>query len=571
MRLKQLKLEKFGPFSKYIINFNLEENACLLLTGKNNEGKSSIISSLRLLNSALKVLNKKKQEINISGDYYYKLLVQDVENINIGRMIYDYKSDFAKIYAEFDNGFMVTVYLDSKREQIYADYEGRIPDDINSLLGFIPPLGLLNESEDLISKMSYLKANIDTTLAPRHLRNYFYQLLNESEFKLVQEIIKKSWAGIELVNYEYDIRKGKVYCYYKENTIDREISWAGQGLQVWFQIITHLVRLLNVSILILDEPEINLHPEKQNELITILRENYNGSIIIATHSVELMNNVNVDSIIHVQKKALTPRIKSTSNRFYLDSLRSQIGSNFNLIASQFEICDLILFTEDDYDYRVLKDIMDAFNIHKKIFNIPLHGFCEYTKAKIYREAYYLLIGKSIPFSMVLDRDYYPESYLKSIKSETEKDGIHLLFTHGKEIENYFLHPSILKNLFGETLYEQFNDYWTEIVSSIKEKCYADFIALHKQKLDPKYEINTIITEYSAIFNKCWNDPKRQHLIVDGKAMLKKIKNYYRKVTGQNLNQSMLIQALIQSDKGDLKHFIEEVLHIKEVGRQTLHY
>ena len=62
MRLKQIILKNYGPFKKYKITF-FEEDICLLLTGKNNEGKSSLINSMRLLHNATKVINKKKQEI----------------------------------------------------------------------------------------------------------------------------------------------------------------------------------------------------------------------------------------------------------------------------------------------------------------------------------------------------------------------------------------------------------------------------------------------------------------------------------------------------------------------------
>ena len=41
MRIKKLILENFGPFSKYEIAFVDKEPACVLLTGRNNEGKSS--------------------------------------------------------------------------------------------------------------------------------------------------------------------------------------------------------------------------------------------------------------------------------------------------------------------------------------------------------------------------------------------------------------------------------------------------------------------------------------------------------------------------------------------------
>lgn len=68
MRIQTLKIEQFGPFLDYQVEFSQEENICLLLTGKNNEGKSTIINCLRLLSNATRVVWKKKQEISINGE-----------------------------------------------------------------------------------------------------------------------------------------------------------------------------------------------------------------------------------------------------------------------------------------------------------------------------------------------------------------------------------------------------------------------------------------------------------------------------------------------------------------------
>ena len=149
----------------------------------------------------------------------------------------------------------------------------------------------------------------------------------------MKKIVSDSWPDIELCDCEYDFKTNRLFCFYKEDGNTREIAWAGQGLQVWFQIITHMVRLMDTSVLVLDEPEVFLHTQKQLDLIQIIREYYNGSIIIATHSVELINSVDISHIIHVKKSQPSPIIKSTSDRKFLDKVRSQLGSSFNMIAS----------------------------------------------------------------------------------------------------------------------------------------------------------------------------------------------------------------------------------------------
>ena len=282
---------------------------------------------------------------HIISKSHFKLPQQDTEGLNIGRILHNYTGELARIIGTFEDGFKITVYLSEKHDLIYANYSGVIPKKSSNILGFIPPLGPVAEREEFLS-LSHIRRNINTSLAPRHLRNHLAQVLSRDEYAMVQAIVSTSWPNIRLLDYEHHYEDNTLSCYFKEGRIEREIAWAGQGLQVWFQIITHLIRLRNTSVLVLDEPEINLHAEKQNDLIQVLKDHHIGSVIIATHSVELMNNVDVSHIVHVQKKANKPTIKHSKDRAYLDIVRSQVGSNFNLIASQFESVDLILFTED---------------------------------------------------------------------------------------------------------------------------------------------------------------------------------------------------------------------------------
>ena len=67
MEIKKLVLDNFGPFRKYEIPFTEEEPACVLLTGKNNEGKSNIILGLKLLSSACKSIGRRQMQTIVRG------------------------------------------------------------------------------------------------------------------------------------------------------------------------------------------------------------------------------------------------------------------------------------------------------------------------------------------------------------------------------------------------------------------------------------------------------------------------------------------------------------------------
>ncbi|MEW6607119.1 MAG: AAA family ATPase [bacterium] len=556
MRLRNLKLSNFGPFFSYEIPFVEEEPVCLLLTGKNNEGKSTIIFALKLIASASQSFNN-KQRIVLDHNTYYRLSQQSIENINIGRTLHNYSGEIAQITATFENNLTIEVFLNEPRNLIYADYSGYLPSDIKDIFGFIPPLGPLAEDEEYLT-MKHIRASLNTTLAPRHLRNHFAQLLTKEEYQLVQEIINSTWSSIKLFDYEYHSQDNTLRCFFQENKIDRELAWAGQGLQVWFQIVTHLVRLRNTSILVLDEPEINLHAEKQNDLISILHQYYHGSVIIATHSIELMNNVNVSHIIHICKSSSSPKIKSTTDRVYLDLVRSHVGSNFNLVASQFETYDRLIFTEELSDFKIIAALADGFGISNNAFGIPLNGFCEYPKAKYYRDAYKILIGRDIPCVVVLDRDYYPEEHLQEVSQNLAKDNIAVIFTPGKEIENCFLFPIIIEKFIQMEDRNKFVEFWEQLFKDQYLDCYGSYLTLHEKFLPPRIDLKTITKQYTPIFNTLWNESTKRHLVIGGKTALKKLRTFYQGLTKRNLTQQDLINELVKTRVTEVEQMLNAV-------------
>jgi hypothetical protein len=559
MRLKKLSLKSFGPFESYELTFTREDSVCVLFTGKNNEGKSSIISALKLLDGATRVINQARHQIYVQTEEVYKLLVQDSENFNIRRMIHNYEDPKAEIIGIFSNGLEVAVYLDQVEELIYATYRGAVPYDIKDVFGFIPPLGPLSEEENYLG-INHIRASINTSLAPRHLRNHLCQILSDEEFDLVREIVNSSWEDVELLHYEVHGMEERIDCFYKERRFEREISWAGQGLQVWFQIITHLVRLRDKAILVLDEPEINLHPEKQNDLIRILRQYYGGSIIIATHSIEMMNNVRISHIVNVRKNQRRPKIKSAADRSNLEMIRSQIGSNFNFNASQFEEVGIMIFTEDVDDFKILSTLAAAYGIKKKALNIPLHGFSEYKKAEHYKRAYELLIGKDIHYSLVLDRDYYPSDYLASITEQLKEQGIFVAFTPGKEIENLFLYPSVVNDVVScdsDELLEHLDETYSELYL----ECHGKMLKLHGEFHTQHLDITTINKRFTPAFIKSWHDPSTRHKLVSGKRALGSLRSFHREKSGQNLSDQTLMDALVRQNLDEVREFIEATYQV----------
>jgi predicted ATP-binding protein involved in virulence len=139
MRLKTLYLENFGPFKEYEVEFPTESKSCILITGKNNAGKTTIIRAISLINSALHFAKRSTKQIE------KQLLKKDIQNIN--RLIHKFQPRKAIIEATFDNEKVITVTLDGSSNLAFCEIPAYTPSSMSTLFGFLPPLGQVAENE----------------------------------------------------------------------------------------------------------------------------------------------------------------------------------------------------------------------------------------------------------------------------------------------------------------------------------------------------------------------------------------------------------------------------------------
>jgi hypothetical protein len=163
-------------------------------------------------------------------------------------------------------------------------------------IGVVPFLGPVEPREVLLTR-EHVQKSINTYLSPRHFRNQW--LHDNSNFDYFVDLLHKTWPEMSITLPELENYKDLVmFC--SENKITREISWAGCGFQVWTQILSHLVRNKDSTTIVIDEPEIYLHPDLQRKFVTISRD-LGPQIVIATHSVEIINEAEINDVLIIDK------------------------------------------------------------------------------------------------------------------------------------------------------------------------------------------------------------------------------------------------------------------------------
>ena len=285
-----LKSIKFSNF-KGLREFELQLNHMNILVGQNNSGKSTILSAFRILAAGIKVATKRKPEIvEVAGKrrFAYRINPHDLpfsfENVHTDLSESDTNINFLltnatslRLHFPIGGGCF-----------LYCEQNGVIPESPTEfkracpiVINHVPVLGPVDYYEQSLTEET-VHRGLNTHRASSHFRNYWYY--QKGDFAKFASLLKQTWPGMTIAPPEIH-RSDKVYLmmFCTENKLDREIFWAGFGFQVWCQLLTHLCRSDIADLLIVDEPEIYLHPDLQRQLIGILRE-LGPDIVVATHS-----------------------------------------------------------------------------------------------------------------------------------------------------------------------------------------------------------------------------------------------------------------------------------------------
>lgn len=295
--LEMIELENYRCFEK--TKMTLRE--LTIIVGKNNAGKSSLIEALRMISIASKkCINANfslppatlSLPVSVKG---FKLPVERLK-IDLRGVVYYYKQDIAKITATFSNKLKIKVYVNEEiafATIISSDGNLVTTKSKSRLLSIepisiLPQIGLIKENEKKINEATVTE-DLHTYLSSRHFRNEI--LLYEQYFKEFKTLAEETWSGLRVIDLVYNVYESdNISLLIEDARFPAEISLMGSGLQMWLQIIWFICKSKDSETIILDEPDVYMHPEMQLKILKLIKLMFK-QVIIATHSVEIISNV----------------------------------------------------------------------------------------------------------------------------------------------------------------------------------------------------------------------------------------------------------------------------------------
>ena len=564
LRITRLHLSNFKGFT----NFSLSLDPMTMLVGPNNAGKSSIIGVFRALSVALRTARARRPQLLRSGDVdrwgYH--IPEDAIPISLENAQYNYSDTDAVATFTFSNqrvlrlvfsqetGCQLVVEPDGPMIRTVSNFKRFFPIEI----GVVPILGPFEHEEQLVEEKT-VRRNLQTHRASRNFRNYWYQI-GIDEFEEFRQAVRESWDGIDIQRPQLSPNRDGEYFLHMmctEDRITRELYWMGFGFHIWLQIMTHVLRDREATLLVIDEPETYMHPALQRHLLNVLRD-AGPDCLLATHSSELVAEADRDEVVLVDKaKRSGKRLRSNAHVSALDAL----GSRFNFALTDVLRQHAAILVEGESDLKYLK-LLGSRLSPKKLQGsripplIPLGGHRP-DEAADFARAMRTLVGSDVRVAVVLDRDYRSDEEVEEIESVLQKTFTIAHVLRRKEIENYFITPGVVSKALrarrngsgqdssfdGVTLLESATDGLRDDAES---QCVAKFVD-YGSKARRSLDLSTLNKEALSRFRRRWSTIAGRLDIVSGKHVLREVNSALQASGERALTVPQLARQMKEAD------------------------
>ncbi|KAF0147484.1 MAG: ATP-dependent endonuclease [Ignavibacteria bacterium] len=533
--IKNIQLHNFRGFSDHLIEFK-DLN---IIVGANNAGKSTIVEALGIISTVTNrfrnlPIKNTPEWLSIGGkNSGFSPSLKDTD-LNYETMFYHYQDPPALLRTTFSNNIRLDIYLggENKIFGIFYDSSAKMFRNKTKLLendipyiSILPQVGPVRQQEEILTP-EYVRSAMNSEIGFTHFRNQLF--LYRNLFETFQKLVSDSWPGVivtELIN-EGKMPKDSLYLHIRNEEFVAEVSNMGHGLQMWLQTMWFLTRSKDFSVVILDEPDVYMHADLQRKLIRLLK-NLFPQIIITTHSIEIVSEVDPENILIVDKH---------KNRSVFASKIPEVQNIINRTGSIQNIHLTKLWRSKKFIIVEGKDIKYLKILQNKIFPKSTEPFDSIPHMSIggwggwnYAVGSSFFVknsfGEAVINYCIFDKDYHTEKQLTERISEGITKGVQVHIWSKKEIENYFVIPSAIARVINSRIAKRTTK---TNENEVKNKIDAFLLELEENTFDSlSTEINK---NYSSINLGTANKQAREII----KATKKQDGNILSLVSGKEL-------------------------------------
>ncbi|MCB4763732.1 MAG: AAA family ATPase [Sulfurovum sp.] len=544
MKLQQIIIKKFRSIEKAEMLLN-EVNA---IVGQNNSGKSAIIRALNCF------FNYDKEEYNfIKGVHTYTNKSTSILEFNFladsitSPLLHDYIIDGnINIQMKFKAGGKKRTIRIKNSTNKYETVDESFLVEIKKFITFvyIPPIrdnsdikweesALLKELiEEFINKETEKRDNITPALKKST------KFLEDGVLQKVAKSLKNVYSLSDSFDYELSFgEKSNILNFFNGlelNIVENEKSFdlleCGTGIQSLTIIALHrvLAKLRHKNVILgLEEPETNLHPQAQRELISSIKNYTSDSelsqIILTTHSPVLIDNIKHENISLVRKTPESSRgFKSVVSSVSKNSFELYGIEEFNYYQyhhyrnSDFFYAKKIIIVESKNDAEVVKFIAKKEKVNLDLLGISIINI---DGVKNLNYPLFLIRELKIPYVIILDKDYFLPYLNDELKLSRNAQGFpKYRYSYKTDI---ILHRLINKEQDRDDLLSLLESNHSKALD-LAEK-YNLIIMKYNLEIDLMCSSKSV-EKYSTLLNLTKEQSNKKYLLVDCHKKIKSIGN-----------------------------------------------
>jgi len=300
MKIKNLHIKEFKGLRDISINFEKNDKPLdlVVLVGSNGSGKTRVLESIL--------------------DYFQKI-VNHIENENVAGVFFE--TDEQNCLNQGYNSNMLYLILNNYNDENIVERGRKVVEEnlkVFPKIIYVPTETNFQKVEIaspmLVREYKFLNI-VDTGLikdVPSYIATRIIEMANDQEDTPMQEIRTAVFKEIneifEILDLDIKIsgisKNAKSIPIFTNSSGDKfDINELSSGEKQLF-LRTLAIKMLNPenSIILIDEPELSLHPKWQQRIVDVYRKiGKNNQIIIATHSPHILGSVKKDNIMLLDK------------------------------------------------------------------------------------------------------------------------------------------------------------------------------------------------------------------------------------------------------------------------------
>lgn len=546
MKIKSIGIEKFRSIDKALV----EVCDLTALVGSNNVGKSGL---LRAVNSFFNI-ESERDNFRIGSHNYSVRGIPKIDivfkNVPVRAIYNDIRLADNQIHLRltFDSSKKLRDKYQFKRNGTYSELPKEILAQVFKDVQFVYIPTNRDYKETLFEEKTLLKELLDVYLKKHTLkRNRIKPKVEDAVKYFNKNALQKASAELQKL---YPLNSDfKISIDYDSSDIDYHILLrdlcikvndgvnnfklvdTGSGIQSLVNIAIYrlLSSLKHTNFIIgIEEPEINLHPQSQRELVNEFRKTSvddSVQILFTSHSAVVIDQLRHNEIISFTK------IKDTRRGF--KTLLKQIPQNFwqlhNLDYdgyyqfyqyhnSDFFFAKFVIIVEGKGDVEVVKHLLERAKIDIHLEGISILALNGVQELKY---PFHLLKHLSIPYLIIVDKDFFLP-YLNDTKDTSRTNGGFFKYKSEYQNDNIDIIESIISNEAERNLLiEQLGTNHTSALNTLEK---YRFVCMRYTLEVDLVDCASAAALYYDMFQLAGDDRSKKHLLENVSRGIKKPEN-----------------------------------------------